>query len=365
MKSELVHACFMRDSPVISVIMPVFNGMPFLEAAVRSILEQTFRDFEFIIINDGSTDNTGAVLEALAARDDRIRLIHQQNRGVSAASNRGIDTARGKYIALMDADDISLPLRFEKQVAVLEKNPHIGVLGTQVKHIDTEGKPYDMEWPLPISPGLTAWQTLFRCSIANPSVLMRRSTLLDVGGYREACGSHSQDYDLWTRLVRKAGLTNLPDTLLYFRRHGENLTILEADQQEEVAINSTYDLHQEYIGNRADRSLAQFVSHQQHASAGWSYRQNHDVIDDLQSIPDYIVALLHSFAKYHDWSPQESRRVKEDAARKLRDISRVIGERDSKLGEWRLKLRAHRIAPHHIPQWIINGVRRRVQRQLF
>ena len=347
-------------SPRVSVVMPVLDGMPFVEQAVRSILAQTFTDFRFIIINDGSTDGTRQVLDGLADADPRIHLSHQENQGVSIATNRGLHMARGEYVALMDADDISLPERFEKQVAFLDENPQIGVVGTQVQFVDSQGVPSEATWPLPESPGLTAWRTLFRCCIANPSVMMRRSTLLEVGGYRAVCNSYSQDYDLWTRLVRKTGLTNLSDTLLQFRRHGKNLTLTEADRQERVAIDSTFSLHKKYIGTRADRQVAQFLSRQEHASARWSCQHNSFTAEDLRLVPDYLEALLHSFLAYHDLSAQDGKGVKKDASDKLRDLSRVVGQKDSRLREWRLKMRGHRLAPHHIPKWIIDGIRQRL-----
>ena len=126
-------------SPKISVVMPAYNAAEYLDEAIRSILNQTFRDFEFIIINDGSTDDSISILDKQQKLDSRIRVYHQENQGMIAALNRGCRLARGKYIARMDADDISLPGRLEKQLKYMERHPQIGILGTWIYSIDKNG----------------------------------------------------------------------------------------------------------------------------------------------------------------------------------------------------------------------------------
>src|SRR5918996_2481069 len=118
----------MISTPKVSVVMPAYNAAVYLDEAVTSILNQTFREFEFIVINDGSTDDTVSILDKYEKSDSRIRVYHQENQGMIAALNRGCRLARGKYIARMDADDISLPRRFERQLEFMEGHPQIGIL---------------------------------------------------------------------------------------------------------------------------------------------------------------------------------------------------------------------------------------------
>jgi len=339
--------------------MTVYNAAPFVEQATHSILDQTLGDFEFIIVNDGSTDGSKAILERLAAEDDRIRLVHQANAGVSAAANRGLDMARGRYIARMDADDISHPERFEHQVAYLDAHPQIGVLGTQVQYVDRDGRPRDANWFLPTSPGLTAWRTLFRCCIANPTVTMRARLFSNSNVYDEDI-KYGEDYDLWTRLVRHTQLTNLPDTLLKFRRWGENTTALHADEQETVSVDSAHRLHQTYMPDQIDPSILRFLTRQQHTYAEWAWEHGRYSEQILTAASAHVRALLRSFLDTHAWPADEVRRIKEDAYTKLSGIARVAGHEQSKLQEWSLKIRAHLLVPHHIPRWLLSGIRRRL-----
>src|SRR5215213_8085491 len=126
----------MNHAPPLSVVMPVYNGKAYVGQAIESILTQTFTDFEFMIVDDGSTDGSNEIIEAYAQRDGRIRVLSQCNQGTSVALNTGIALARGELIAHMGADDIALPQRFERQLHYLRQNPQIGVLGCSYLSID-------------------------------------------------------------------------------------------------------------------------------------------------------------------------------------------------------------------------------------
>jgi glycosyltransferase involved in cell wall biosynthesis len=208
-------------TPAISVVMGVYNGMPFLDEAVKSILRQTFTDFECIAINDGSQDESGAVLDAYAATDSRLRVVHQENRGLVATLNRGIHEARAPLIARMDADDIAHPERFARQIAYLHAHPEIAVLGSAITVIDASGAAL-REIPYPMGAENIAKKMRHEGSyVAHPAVMMRREAVLAVGGYREAF-RHAEDYDLWLRLLDRCSIDNLPESLLYYRQHGNN-----------------------------------------------------------------------------------------------------------------------------------------------
>lgn len=246
-------------APTVSVVMAVYNERPYLEKAVQSVLDQTFDDFEFIIVNDGSTDGSTEVLDRFEQRDDRIHLVHQENRGLIASLNKGIGRAKGKYIARMDGDDISHPERFERQVSFLEENPEIGILGTQADKIDAEGN-VRKEWTRsnPTDPDVVSWQLLFHTCFYHPTVMARRSVLEDLGGYAE-WATHVEDYELFTRALLKTRLTNLPDTLLKFRRHKGSVTVQRREEQIRRSAEAAAALHRAILGPSAEEEVTRFL----------------------------------------------------------------------------------------------------------
>jgi GT2 family glycosyltransferase len=200
--------------------MAVYNGEPYVATAVESVLAQTFRDFEFIIVNDASTDGTHTTLSAFAARDARLVLIdNDANRGVAGSLNRGLQLARGKYVARQDADDLSEPQRLAEQVAVLGGRPVVGLLGTWVDLMDAAGRPID-EHPYPDITGDSALQAaLLKANcFCHGSVMFRRALLDGVGDYDEHLEG-AEDYDLWLRLAEVTQLEKVPQTLYRYRHH--------------------------------------------------------------------------------------------------------------------------------------------------
>ena len=198
--------------------MPVYNGERYLAEAIASVLGQTYPDFELIIVDDGSTDGSAAIVEAYARRDSRVRFIPlRQNIGKSSARNRGIEAAGGPYIAGMDCDDICLPDRLRRQVDFLDANPDIGVVGTNMRVVDQELK-FRFESKLPLEHAHIAWGLFFDTSVAGAYVMMRRRLLADVGGYEEG-RVNCDDTELWTRLIQQTRFANLPDILMLYRRH--------------------------------------------------------------------------------------------------------------------------------------------------
>lgn len=204
--------------PAISVAMSVFNGEQFLGAAIESVLAQTFTDFEFLILDDGSSDGTRAIIADYAARDPRIRAILRENRGLIASLNQLLDEARAPLVARMDADDICLPERFARQVAFLKANPDHGVVGSWSTDIDERGELFaapGADHPVTHDDVLAVIE--HRTPLCHPSVMARRRVMLDVGGYHSAY-RHCEDYDLWLRLADRTRLANLPERLLLYRR---------------------------------------------------------------------------------------------------------------------------------------------------
>ena len=228
-------------SPRVSVVMSVYNGDHYLRDAIESILHQTFSDFEFIIIDDGSTDGTWAILTDYD--DPRIRVVKNDvNLGLVRSLNKGLALARGEYIARMDADDISLSERLDKQVQFMDRNPVIGVLGTDIELINEFGTAYNEFKPpsIPTQSRAVNWTLFFRCCIHHPTVVARRTVLECLGGY-SLDFAHAEDYEFWLRAIFKTKIMNLPDVLLKLRKHDRNVTKLYQETQQrnaEIAVRN-------------------------------------------------------------------------------------------------------------------------------
>jgi len=221
----------------VSVIMPVYNSERFIAMAIDSILSQTYTNFEFIIIDDCSTDNTPKILENY--KDPRIRIVKNvKNLGLAESLNFGISLSNGEFIARMDADDISLPGRFEAQVKFMQKHTEVGVLGTQFSRIDENGKIIDTQ-KLPIKSEDIFCIFPHCCPIAHPVAMVRREILEKIQ-YRSdlLC---AQDYELWGRLLYITKFANLPDVFLYYRVHNEQISTAKKNLQYSIASEVLYN----------------------------------------------------------------------------------------------------------------------------
>ncbi|MCG5510343.1 glycosyltransferase family 2 protein [Ectothiorhodospira lacustris] len=307
-------------TPLVSVVMSVYNAGPYLGEAVESILRQTFRDFEFIIINDGSTDGSLELLDYYAGLDKRIRLVHQHNQGIPAALNRGIDLAKGGYIARMDADDISLPERLEKQYAFLESHPQVAVLGSQIDSIDHAGLQIDRKWALPSSAGLVAWRMLFRTSVAHPTVMMRSDVVRKFNGYSLACRV-SQDHELWTRMISSCRIQNHQDVLLKRRVWGGNATFTKAISADGPLLPSLQELHGRYVDQLADLRDLQFCRNFVYYGMSKSMEYAKYSVADLQRVFSYIQELRKGFVRKHPYAYEDEAKILKDEHKKLMDIA--------------------------------------------
>jgi GT2 family glycosyltransferase len=282
-------------APLVSVVMAVHNERPYLEVAIQSVLDQTFKDFEFIIVNDGSTDDSEEVLDRFEQSDDRIRLVHQENRGLIASLNRGLDMAQGKYIARMDGDDISHPERFEHQAAFLEENPEIGVLGTQVDKIDANGNVRE-RWnrSLPTDPDVAAWRLLFNICFCHPTVMMRHALLERLGGYAEwAIGA--EDYELFTRALLETRLVNLPETLFEHRRHEDAVSVRKREKYTHRCTEAAASLHRAILGPDANGQIAGFLVWMERAGLEAAITETD--IEDFSRVHEYLCALYEACAQ--------------------------------------------------------------------
>lgn len=230
-------------TPLISVCMPVYNAKRYVAEAVESILSQTFRDFEFLIIDDGSTDGSLDILHRYATQDPRIRLWSGPNVGYVPRLNEMLALARGPLIARMDADDVSIPDRFARQVEFLRDHPEVDVVGSAMTCIDQRG--YTLtDWAFPVAHDAIQDLALTgSCPFSHPSVIMRRKAVLAVEGYKEELAP-AEDYDLWLRMGERGQLANLPDILVRYRMHDQSVsTLLQPKQltQMQAAVNAAFE----------------------------------------------------------------------------------------------------------------------------
>jgi len=292
------------SNPKISVIMAVKDGEKYLRQSVDSVLQQTFSDFEFIIIDDYSIDSSTKIVEKY--KDLRIRSIRNQSHlGLTKSLNIGLDIAKGEYIARLDADDVCLPTRFEDQVRFLDKHPLIGVLGTGISLIDDQGTIQDVHFPT--EHDLIKWQLCFYNPIAHPSVMMRIAAVKQAGGYDPTL-TYSQDYDLWWRMSFISELANLYEIDVHLRQHSRQVTNVDRSEQFKFGMKINQKHLSALLGNPISEDVIRNL---------WtnSYPTLEDAILAGQLILDYLDRTCESI---------QSKRLKQfitqDAISKIRSI---------------------------------------------
>lgn len=208
-----------QEFPLVSVILPVFNAAPYLAEAIQSILVQTYENFELVIVDDASDDESGSIIGSFS--DSRIvRLSNEVNKGLSFSLNRGMRHARGAFLARMDADDISLPDRFARQVDYLQKHPDVAVCGAWMETFGTGG---ETVWKVPEHHDVIASRLVFESALCHPTVMLHRRLFVDAGlEYAEEL-QLAQDFELWSRCFRSLRFANIPEVLLRYRLHDHNL----------------------------------------------------------------------------------------------------------------------------------------------
>jgi len=209
-------------APTVTVLMAVYNGEPYLGEAIESILEQSHRDFEFVIVDDGSTDRSRERITGYA--DPRIRLLtNDGNLGLGAALNRGLASATGALVARQDADDVSKPTRLERQLAYLTRHPEVAVVGSWYRKIDPAGRDVGLR-RLPCSPLDIRWAMLFHCPLIHSAVMFRRGPIADRVGSYDPRFAYAQDYDLWSRVAAVFPMANLTEPLVRLRTNPGSMT---------------------------------------------------------------------------------------------------------------------------------------------
>ena len=279
--------------------MAVHNGQHFLGQAIESILNQSYSNFELIIVNDHSTDDSQTIIDHYSNNDSRIiQIKNQKNQGLTKSLNLGINLAQGTFVARMDADDISHPARFEKQINFLKSHTEIGLLGTNGYYIDENGKTlgplnhYENDLEI-------RWGTLFNSEFLHSSIMFRRDLFLLVGGYAEE-NKFAQDYELYSRLLNHTKGANLKERLVYWRRTGENITSQNKEDQlllgTQTAINNINQLfNYDYVADHNEMMVLRGFNDRTYNNTGEN------------QINRYL-QIIEKFKDTHQISPAEKNR---------------------------------------------------------
>ena len=304
------------DTPSVSVVLSVYNGEAYLRSALDSILAQTFRDFEVVCIDDGATDSSPAILAEYAERDDRVRVLTQENQGLSAALNRGLSEARGDLIARMDQDDLSHPERFERMVAVFEHEPDTALVSCNLQIIDGDGQPRRV-YDAARDQDLAGWFLLFFNHVGGHSqVMYRRDAALDAGSY-DLAELHTQDYGLWCRLSERGTVRILPEALQSYRFHSASLSRTRRGEQ----MHYTALVAQRHIENTLGSapSLDEVKALQHFWLAGEAQGFTFAEIHDLDTLDSNLHSMRDAYLK-----TSAGRSLAPEAVRRLR---RRVAER--------------------------------------
>jgi glycosyltransferase involved in cell wall biosynthesis len=208
---------------ICSVLMPAYNAEKYISKAIESILAQTYRNFELIILDDGSHDSTNNIAQSYARQDPRVKVHRQENSGVIVSLNQLVELSTGEILFRMDADDVSLDTRFERQLAYLEQHPEVIALGSRVQLMDPDGDPINDDFFNAVThEQIDGLNLSVRAALCHPAVAMRKSAVVKLGGYRSEY-AHAEDLDLFLRMAELGRLANLEETLLRYRLHPDSI----------------------------------------------------------------------------------------------------------------------------------------------
>jgi glycosyltransferase involved in cell wall biosynthesis len=295
-----------REKPIVSVVLPVFNCEDYVCDAVRSILDQTFTNFEFIIIDDGSTDNTYKKIKKI--KDPRIILIKQKNKGLPTTLNESFKRARGKYLARQDADDFSYKSRLEKQVAFLDSNPNVGIVGTWAE-IWSDQKKTNRTLKHSCTNSKILFDSLFDSSFVHSSVMIRKKVFSSIGGYNPKY-KPVEDYEYWTRILEKYDGANIPEVLHIYRELPSSMIRAEPEKNTSKILKISSDAITRLVGenyNKLDIYNLVCLSHQ-----AFNFMEGKPNIHNLKNIFRVISKKLYkvSYEKPDDLDKHILRKLK-------------------------------------------------------
>lgn len=316
----------MSGSLCVSVVLPVYDTERYIALAVESVLNQTFTDFELIIINDGSTDSTPAILDGFQ-KDSRVTIHHQStNQGLIAALNHGCQAARGEFIAIMHADDVSLPDRFARQIAFLLAHPEVGIVGTAMLIISEMGDIAGSQM-VPHRPGLLGWLVQFHNPLAHPTVMMRREVIAGLGFY-DPDAYLVDDYDLWLRASLVTRLDNVQEPLLHYRAWPESATSLHRPAVEEKC----HRLIQTHLSRRLGRPISLKAAEALRGLDSWTITPPPTDPGLLREATATLEELWRLYQQTVPLTPGETRAIRRDLARRLYVAARQALKQSDSLG---------------------------------
>jgi len=300
----------MIPDPLVSVVMPVFNGERYLRESIESVLNQSWSDFEFIIINDGSTDNTATILSSYD--DPRLVILENDgNQGIVKALNKGLHRARGKYVARQDADDTVLPNRLERQVRFLDTHPDITAVGSAYYEIDVAGKRL-RRVSLPTNDLEIRWHSLFLSPFVHSAVMFRRQPIIEMGGYSSSPSvMHVEDYDLWRKLLWAGHrMTNLSRALVQWRVNPNGVSATSANLHSQNYSVLVTDAFSNLTGRRGDNT--QDLVWLWALEAGCGLPGPHAAKTALELLP----SLMDGFARHFQLNSSDRKRLSRIAFRR-------------------------------------------------
>lgn len=264
-----------KPAPLVSVVMPVYNGERFLAEAIESILGQTFRDYEFLIVDDGSQDGSAAIARSYAERDSRVRCIELgTNQGEAGARNAGIAAAEGQYVAMMDCDDVSLPERLQLQCDFLEANREIGAIGVGIREVNEDLSPL-IDYRLPQCHALILLSMLYgETAIARNSIMMRRELIVASGGYNPEF-EVATDYEFFLRIVWEVRMryASLKTILYLYRQHEASIMGQATTHNLPAKINARREALERLWGEAPAETLDLLLRLRPGYKLGWRARR--------------------------------------------------------------------------------------------
>ena len=304
--------------PKVTVLMPVYNGEQYLREAIDSILWQTFQDFEFLIIDDGSSDNSMDIINSY--QDTRIILVkNESNLGLVLTLNKGLSLAKGEYIARMDADDVSFCDRLEKQVDFLESHSDVCLLGTNAQIINSEGH---LQGLCKVVSGneLIKWQMCFTCPFIHPSVIFRSKIISKVDGYTSQAIKgrekySGEDYDLWRKISKISQVDNLQNTLIYLRKHNSNLTKTHLKEHIKNASIVNSLVIQECINLKPNQEVNPYIE-----KTSRIFLNQHQNSQEVQESILLIFKIYCQFIKNNNLPSLSKNIIAKDAAKRIFDL---------------------------------------------
>ena len=309
-------------NPLVSVILPVYNGENHLTKCIESVLSQTFTDFEFIIVDDASTDKTPAILNSFSKQDSRIKIIRNKtNQRQTISATIACQNARGKYIARIDADDVALHRRLERQVQFLENNPDFGLIGSWSDRINEKGNVLN-KWTVETNPLYLKWTFLFQTNFAHASVMMQNDIAKKAGYYQSP---EAEDFDLWSRMGTISKIGCIPEFLQQRR-------IWEGQLNLKVPTETLNCVHQ-IIKRNIELLLGKEISFNDVKNIHHVITHNNKIknITEIIKTKTLIIELFNIFLKKNNLNRKETKLISKDVTQKLYVLKRWL----DKINNWK------------------------------